>query len=59
LIAKIFTKLVHAEWHYVEMSPSDFIHIGQEIRNAETEIYLRPYLKYDGPEPVYTTLQLA
>jgi len=41
------------------MSPSDFIHIGQEIRNAETEIYLRPYLKYDGPEPVYTTLQLA
>jgi hypothetical protein len=50
-------KFVHALWQYVEISPSDFIHIGQGIRNAEAEIYLPPYLKYDGPEPISTATQ--
>jgi hypothetical protein len=55
----IFTKLVRTEWHYVEIFPADFIHIGQGIRKSEAEIYLRPYLKYDGPKPICTTLKLA
>jgi len=43
----------------VEISPSDLIYIGQGIRNAEAEIYLRLYLKYDSPEPISATLKLA